>query len=286
MGSYPALFVSLAAHSAQFAFLVFFENPREPYRLFAVSISHPLVLDIERFYGQRKLLAQPVPIFQSSPQANGSSDVVPSRIQAQMLLRARAFSDPHSTPSMTGASTPFDSETEADTELDSQQTCVSDGPGSTRLSHHDLRNRYFRRDTIVLYHFDVFRCASLTYRRNSRVITRSFNSAQDFMLLLAMAYPLLTIVLPTHLLTSAGLHFGHALTWTLFHTLCLGLVLHGQSTRKFLVRHYLKYYHYPARDLSCGAVREAFASWKAVYNLSMCMSYGPSSLFVTVLIVS
>ncbi len=102
------------------------------------------------------------------------------------------------------------------------------------------------------------------------------------MLLLAMAYALLTAVLPTHLLTSAGLHFGHALAWTVFHTLCLGLVLHAQSTRKFLVRHFLKHYHYPARDLRRGAVREAFASWKVVYNLSMCMSYGSWSLSVTV----
>ncbi len=29
VGSYPVLFVSLAAHAAQFGFLVFFENPRE-----------------------------------------------------------------------------------------------------------------------------------------------------------------------------------------------------------------------------------------------------------------
>jgi hypothetical protein len=28
-GSYPVLFVSLAAHAAQFAFLVLFENPRK-----------------------------------------------------------------------------------------------------------------------------------------------------------------------------------------------------------------------------------------------------------------
>ena len=101
-----------------------------------------------------------------------------------------------------------------------------------------------------------------------------FDRSQDFMLLLAMGYALLTSVLPARLLTSAGLHFGHALAWTVFHTLCLGLLLHAQSTRKFLVRHFLKHYHYPARDLRRGAVREAFASWKVVYNLSMCMSYG------------
>jgi hypothetical protein len=111
---------------------------------------------------------------------------------------------------------------------------------------------------------------------SSRVLKlSSFDRSQDFMLLLAMGYALLTSVLPTRLLTSAGLHFGHALAWTVFHTLGLGLVLHAQSTRKFLVRHFLQHYHYPARDLRRGAVREAFASWKVVYNLSMCMSYGP-----------
>lgn len=61
------------------------------------------------------------------------------------------------------------------------------------------------------------------------------------MLLLAMAYPFLTVVLPTSWLASAGLHFAHALAWMLFHTLGLGLVLKAQSSRKFLVRHFLKY---------------------------------------------
>ena len=190
-------------------------------------------------------------------------------------------------PSGTGASTPFDSETEFDTELESQHTCGSEGSGPTRLSDHDLRNRYFRRDTIVLSHFDIFRCVSFARDKGSRVIIpSSFNRAQDLMLLLGMAYPLLGAVLPTHLLTSAGLHFGHALAWTIFHTLFLGLVLDAQSTRKFLVRHFLKHYHYPAGDVSRGAIREAFSSWKAVYNLSMCMSYGPCAPSATVLTLS
>ncbi len=251
----------------------------------AFSDSDPLAPDIERFYGQPKLLAQRVPIPQP-PLANCSANVVTqlrssSRGQGDMLARARAFSDPTSTPSATEGLSPCDSEMESDAELESQQTSVSEGIGPTKLSHHDLRNRYFRKDTIVLSHFDVFRCASFT--RGARVLmSSSLDRAQDFMLLLAMAYALLTSVLPTHLFTSAGLHFGHALAWTVFHTLCLGLVLRAQSTRKFLVRHFLKHYHYSARDLKRGAVREAFASWKVVYNMSMCMSYGPWSLFVTV----
>ena len=163
MGSYPVLFVSLAAHSAQFAFLVFFENPRKCRRVLNLTFSKtdPLELDIERFYGQPKLLAQRVPIPQPPPPASDSGDVVPQvdsspQRHGETISRARAFSDPSSTSSVTEGSTPCDSETETDTELE-QQTCISEGIESTKLSHHDLRNRYFRRDTIVLSHLDVFR---------------------------------------------------------------------------------------------------------------------------------
>jgi phosphatidylethanolamine N-methyltransferase len=161
VGSYPVLFVSLAAHSAQFAFLVFFENPRKC-RIelnLTFSSADPPELDIERFYGQPKLLAQRVPIPQPPSLNNDSANVVPEippslQGQGEILARARGYSDPLSTSSAEG-STPCDSETETDAELDSQQVCISEG--STKLSHHDLRNRYFRRDTIVLFHLDIFR---------------------------------------------------------------------------------------------------------------------------------
>lgn len=165
VGSYPVLFVSLAAHSAQFAFLVFFENPRKCCGGLNLTVSNadPITSDIERFYGQPKLLAQRVPIPQLP--VNDSANVVPqlaSSLQGQreMLAHRRGLSDPSSTSSTTEGSTPCDSETETDPELESQQT--SEGIGSTKLSHHDLRNRYFRRDTIVLFHLDVFRCAAFT----------------------------------------------------------------------------------------------------------------------------
>jgi phosphatidylethanolamine N-methyltransferase len=73
--------------------------------------------------------------------------------------------------------------------------------------------------------------------------------------------------------------FAHALAWTLFHIFGLGLLLKAQSERKFLVRHFLTHYHYPANDINIGAVREAFANWKGMYNLSMCMTYGGSFIF-------
>ena len=70
------------------------------------------------------------------------------------------------------------------------------------------------------------------------------------------------------------LHFGHALAWCLFHTVGLGLLLRAQSQSKFMVRHYLKHYHYPQNARGQGAVQEAFQNWKAIYNLSMGMTYG------------
>ena len=69
-------------------------------------------------------------------------------------------------------------------------------------------------------------------------------------------------------------HFLHALGWRLVYTFGLGFVLSEQSRNKFLVRHYLKHYHYPHNDRGQGAVHEAFQNWKQIYNTSMCMTYG------------
>lgn len=93
--------------------------------------------------------------------------------------------------------------------------------------------------------------------------------------MLIVAYSLVATFLPP--LAPSGilaLHFAHALAWCLFHSFGLGLVLRAQSERKYLVRHFLKHYHYPRNDNGAGAVYEAFANWKSMYNLSMCMTYG------------
>lgn len=100
------------------------------------------------------------------------------------------------------------------------------------------------------------------------------------MLVLILFYALLLSFLPSFALTLSHtsvlrLHFLHALTWCLVHYLGLGWLLSAQSRNKFLVRHFLKNYHY--RDDNegvAGARVEAFANWKAIYNLSMCMTYG------------
>lgn len=130
------------------------------------------------------------------------------------------------------------------------------------------------------------------------------------MLILLLTYTsLLFFLLPSTSFSASPsssivLHATHALSWCLFHSFGLGTVLRAQSEGKFLVRHYLKHYHYPTsgagrtgkygvgrygegkegrhgRDDGAGegAVREAFMNWKVVYNLSMCMTYGAFCLF-------
>ncbi|RUP49410.1 phospholipid methyltransferase-domain-containing protein [Jimgerdemannia flammicorona] len=109
-----------------------------------------------------------------------------------------------------------------------------------------LYNTYFRRDLVVFKNFDLFR-------------------SNDLYLLLIMTYASLT-----------PFWFGgdeaavrrfvvlQALAWRVFHTYGLGAILWGQSKNKFWTRHFVKW---------GGSVKDAFASWKSIYNMSLCMTY-------------
>ncbi|CDO68736.1 hypothetical protein BN946_scf184989.g2 [Trametes cinnabarina] len=254
VGSYAVLFVSLAAHAAQFGFLIFFENPH-----------------IERTYGQRKPLAQRSPLLPKTPRK--------SEIASEAHARSSSVSSLASTEAPTPAATEGETATESEevyTETETEQeTDRAPSPKSKRhsplgsptakeqsshkrvqlLSQHDLFHRYFRKDTVFLHNVDLLR-------------------ATDFQLVLLMAYTCSLIFLPS-LSPSVvlTLHFLHALAWCLFHSFGLGLLLRAQSQSKFLVRHYLKHYHYPQNDHGQGAIQEAFQNWKAIYNLSMTMTY-------------
>lgn len=99
--------------------------------------------------------------------------------------------------------------------------------------------------------------------------------ATDAMLVLIIFYGLVTTFIPKLSAKSTLiLHFLHALAWCLAHYFGLGLLLRAQSESKFLVRHYLKNYPYDHLQKQ-NAILEAFSNWKAIYNLSMCMTYGP-----------
>lgn len=88
------------------------------------------------------------------------------------------------------------------------------------------------------------------------------------MLILVISYTLALTFLPP----SVPLHFAHSLGWILFHTFGLGMALKSQSENRFLVKHFMKHYHYLVEG-SDEAVKEAFGNWKAVYNMSMCMTF-------------
>lgn len=97
---------------------------------------------------------------------------------------------------------------------------------------------------------------------------------RDFAFALVVVFGCFSFVLPSlGPTTSITLAFIHALSWRLFHTCGLGLALKAQSDKKWIVRHFLKHYHYETEG---GAVEEAFENWKATYNLSLCMTYGES----------
>ncbi|TFK71226.1 hypothetical protein BDN72DRAFT_476146 [Pluteus cervinus] len=271
-GSYAVLFVSLAAHAAQFAFLVFFENPH-----------------IERMYGQRKAIARrtPLPGAKSKSSANGSSSSFKPPPQNPSPPRQVTL-DRLSTPPVTEGESATDTELETETEPECSTPTLGRGrgkrvslhqhsasnassasfestkdePPSTRpvsqkkgLSQHDLLSKYFRRDTLVLRNLDMLR-------------------ANDTMLVLMITYTVALSFLP-RLSDRAllGVHFAHALAWCLFHYFGLGLLLRAQSKSKFLVAHFMKNYHYPYSDGGNGAILDAFTNWKIIYNLSMCMTY-------------
>ncbi|KAF8550645.1 hypothetical protein OG21DRAFT_1419342 [Imleria badia] len=243
VGSYPVLFVSLVAHAAQFAFLVFFENPH-----------------IERMYGKRQPIAVRKPLPSTGPR---KQNAVPPTSHEDCT-------DGLSTPPATEGETASETELETEVETDKptrkpnktlhaprvsneslKKTAVQQQP----VSEHDLHYKYFRRDVVGLLNIDLLR-------------------SSDAMLVLLIFYILVASCLPimSHRATLA-LHFAHASTWCIFHSFGLGLLLRAQSRSKFLVRHFIKNYAYPVNDNGDGAVQEAFTNWKSLYNMSLCMTY-------------
>ncbi|KAJ7827877.1 phosphatidylethanolamine N-methyltransferase [Mycena olivaceomarginata] len=247
-GSYPVLFVSLAGHAAQFGFLVFFENPH-----------------IERMYGQRKAIARRTPVRPRTSPVDSTSATPSTTVSSALGLDGYTSSTPSATEGDTATETDLETETELEAEVevavstgkpsDASSTFAPGPPKKRAVSQHDLFHKYFRRDTVILKNVDLFR-------------------ANDLTLVLVITYSAVISLLPAvSARTTLGLHFAHALAWCLFHCFGLGLVLRAQGQSKFLVRHFLKNYHYPASDGDRGAIVEAFANWKSIYNLSLCMSY-------------
>ncbi|KAH0580012.1 phosphatidylethanolamine N-methyltransferase [Termitomyces sp. 'cryptogamus'] len=271
-GSYAVLFVSLAAHAAQFAFLLFFENPH-----------------IERMYGQPKVIAKRTPLVPMYRSKIKSASALPSSTNTISGPSTVIEADPAdilATPAITEGETATDTtepETEAETDemmapingrvenkrilkhkpkpsISSVSSANSERPrptpryGKKAASQHDLLNKYFRHDTLVLKNIDLLR-------------------SNDLLLVLMLTYCLsISFFPPISDSVALRLYFMHALAWCSIHYIGLGLLLKAQSKNKFMVRHFMKHYHYAGNE-GGGAVAEAFSNWKMIYNMSMCMTY-------------
>ncbi|KZO97479.1 phosphatidylethanolamine N-methyltransferase [Calocera viscosa TUFC12733] len=237
VGSYAVMFVSLAAHAAQFGFLLYFENPH-----------------IARTYGQKKMIAQRTPLVKRRTEA-----VLGHRRTTSSISNA-------DTPDITEAETTESEDEPREPEIIttprsggitplSKHSSMDDKPTEI-MTAHDLLNRYFHKDAVVLWNLDLLR-------------------SSDFTLVVLLGYVLfLPLVLPK-LSERACLifFFLHALAWRLFHSFGLGLLLKAQSERKWIVRHFIKHYHFPGEEGAKRAIEEAFDNWKSMYNLSLCMTY-------------
>lgn len=117
-----------------------------------------------------------------------------------------------------------------------------------------------------------------SFVRRSRYSTNRIrsNRSRDLAFALVAFYSIYAIVLPSFSSnTQIILAFSNALVWRCFHSFGLGLALKKQSEKKWITRHFFKHYHFEKEG---GAVESAFTNWKATYNLSLCLSYGESSL--------
>ncbi|GAA97238.1 uncharacterized protein L969DRAFT_84335 [Mixia osmundae IAM 14324] len=249
VGSQVVLLASLAAHACQFGFLVWFETPH-----------------IERTYGERKAIAarRPLPVPRSSSQP--VSPAAPTFAEGSNAAQ-------HAHDSDSSSSTFVDSDAESDTSglhelerssskerrfssnsLASSFVGMSAHPEPLATTQHDLDAIYFRKDLVILKNFDPFR-------------------ARDLGVALVLLYGTAGILMPQMSNDKRlALAFLNALAWRLIHSYGLGMALHAQSQHKWLVRHFLKNYHYETRAAS-SATEEAFRNWKAIYNLSLCMTY-------------
>jgi len=181
------LFVSIAGHAAQFGFLQFFENPRA----FFVTAQRPFSTDpadIERTYGQRKILAQRIPMMPRrrksgsideqlacpTPGARNGTHVPTGSVSSISSFVSDQADQPMLAPTEGDAATEAELETERETDIEtdiahrSRRTHLPVEPPphiplldknspATPASQHDLMNSYFRKDTLFMSNIDLLR---------------------------------------------------------------------------------------------------------------------------------
>ena len=307
-GSETVLYVSLAAHACQFAFLVFFEDPRRlPIcRMLLYKVADEYYeSDIERTYGERKPLAMRVPL-KSGQGATVSDNETPSPFSGDRAStpkpRRSSVSSSASAPDSLADTPVGTDESDYETDTDATSHAFRNGSRSRRESEisEDLdadqptspsvnspsmpcistKPARHRPQLLSKHDFDAY------YFRNDLLMLKNFDPlrATDFAFALAVFYLVAAVGL-TLLSLRAQLValFINALAWRIIHTFGLGSILKAQSERKWMVRHYLsesratslglqltRYVeHYHYESTGYGAVEEAFSNWKGIYNISV-----------------
>lgn len=144
--------------------------------------------DIERMYGQRKPIAQRTPLFPHG--TRGKSTSTPLPVDGSPSDMVDLLSTPATTEGETATESELETETETELEYENshprikslkkvQPTSGISSPSSFNsgvslgarkqssrvlMSQHDLLNKYFRRDVVILRNVDLFRYV-LSYRR-------------------------------------------------------------------------------------------------------------------------
>jgi phosphatidylethanolamine N-methyltransferase len=144
--------------------------------------------DIERRYGQRKPIAQRTPIYPSTPRTNSdSTECSPSPTQCSGRNSPLSATDTLTTPTATDGETATESDTlatepEAESDTPTSKSGTFTPPKRTAsvierkkttkgqgISQHDLLNKYFKRDTVLLHNVDLFRW-EISFRGATEVV--------------------------------------------------------------------------------------------------------------------
>ncbi|KAG0144326.1 hypothetical protein CROQUDRAFT_660096 [Cronartium quercuum f. sp. fusiforme G11] len=235
-GSSKVFFVSLIAHLCQFGFLHYFENPH-----------------IERTYGRPKPLTarDPLPI----------KNQLTTTIEDQTLIHCP-------TPSLTTAQTQSglegsDGSLLTQDDLQSRQTFSNHASSLFKqhqtsniplinskrpLTRQDLDYKFFRKEMLGLINFDPLR-------------------ATDLSTILVIIYSLYLLCFNN---TPKSFILFNAFVFRILHSFGLGILLKKQSDQKWIVRYFLKHYHWHTES---EVLEDCFGNWKGIYNLSLIMSY-------------
>ncbi|KAJ9126240.1 hypothetical protein QFC24_001965 [Naganishia onofrii] len=313
-GSWPVFFTSLTAHAFQFFFLVWFENPhiertygggRKP--IAGKTHSGTWAQIKENATSAVSNLAVPGIVSSATPTQNG--DATPSITEGETdsdwddrheattpqsasvalpdVSDSMDYGEPATVTKAIFANGIGSGDVTMSTSLEPSSISGSEG---NRLSLKALTIKYLQKPVVIFSNIDMFR-------------------SNDFLFVLLIAYAVLPNAFGKFITLRPALrltlYYIHALLWRLFHSFGLGLLLRAQSKSRWMVRHFLKHYHYAtgssstANNASNGrrtpgrrrvslavrygmdtteddvqaATKDAFDNWKVIYNTSLVMTY-------------